>query len=208
MKAILINGSPHKEGNTATALEAMATILRGENVETETVHVGAQKLHGCIGCGYCFESENNLCVFKDDIHNETVLKMREADGIVLGAPTYYAGIPGTMKSFLDRAFFTSSGYFAYKVGTGVAVVRRAGGVDVVHQLMNFFNLAETITPPSQYWTVAYGMEKGEILKDEEGMQTIRKNARAMAWLMNVIQASKGKIPLPQEEERAMTNFIR
>ncbi len=208
MKVIAINGSPNKDGNTATALAAMAKILKEEGIETETIQVGGQKIHGCIGCAYCWTSPDNLCVFKDDIVNDAALKMRAADGLILGAPTYYAGIPGDMKSFLDRAFLSSSGYFRYKVGSCLTAVRRAGGVDVVHQLMNFFNLAETVTPPSQYWTVVYGMEKGEALQDAEGMQTIRKNARAMAWLLKVIDAAKGKIPLPQEEERAMMNFIR
>lgn len=209
MKVITINGSPNKDGNTATALAAMSDIFYSEGIETEIVHIGRHILHGCIGCGYCFTSADNHCVFKDDPVNEISLKMRSADGIVLGAPTYYAGIPGTMKSFLDRVFFSSSRYFQYKVGTAVTAVRRAGGVDVVHQLMNFFNLAETVTPPSQYWTVAYGSEDGEALRDGEGMQTLKRNARAMAWLLKVIDASRGKIPLPHDDEqRVFTNFIR
>jgi multimeric flavodoxin WrbA len=211
MKVIAINGSPNKDGNTATALEAMTEVLKEEGIGTEIVQVGGKLIHGCIGCGHCWSSENNLCVFKDDLVNDTSQKLREADGIILGAPTYYAGIPGDMKAFLDRVFFSSSSYFKYKVGTSITVVRRAGGVDVVHQLMNYFNLAETVTPPSQYWTIAYGREKGEVLQDAEGMQTLRKNARAMAWLIKIIAASKGKIPTPDEthkEERAITNFVR
>jgi len=134
--------------------------------------------------------------------------MREADGFILGSPTYYAGIAGTMKAFLDRVFFTSSDYFKYKVATSISVVRRAGGVDVVHQLNNYLNLAQTVMPPSQYWTVAYGMDKGEIIQDEEGIQTIRKNARSMAWLLKIIDAGKENIPVPAEEDHVMTNFIR
>ena len=208
MKVVAVNGSPHKDGNTATVLRAMAEVLKEEGIETELIQVGGQIIRGCIGCGYCQTSEGNACVFKEDIVDEASRKMRAADAIILGAPTYYAGIPGDMKSFLDRVFFSSSRYFKYKVGTGVAVVRRAGGVDVVHQLMNFFNLAETITPPSQYWTVAYGMESGEVLQDGEGMQTMRKNARAMAWLLKVIDATKESIPRPAKEKRVFTNFVR
>jgi multimeric flavodoxin WrbA len=159
-------------------------------------------------CGYCWTSDKNQCVFKDDILNEVSMKMREADGFILGSPTYYAGIAGPMKSFLDRLFFSSSDYFKYKVATSVAVVRRAGAVDVIHQLNNYLNLAQTVIPPSQYWTVAYGMDKGEILQDGEGIQTIRKNARAMAWLLTLIDAGKDMVPLPEDEERIMTNFIR
>ncbi len=134
--------------------------------------------------------------------------MREADGFILASPTYYAGIAGTMKAFLDRVFYTSSDYFKYKVATSISVVRRAGGVDVVHQLNNYLNLAQTVMPPSQYWTVAYGLEKGEVHQDEEGIQTLRKNARSMAWLLKIIDAEKEKIPVPVDEDHVITNFIR
>lgn len=155
MKIIAINGSPRKDGNTATAL-----------------------------------------------------KMREADGFILGSPTYYGSISGTMKCFLDRVFYTSSRYFKYKVGTSVAVVRRAGGVNVTQQLDNYLNLSEIITPPSQYWMIGYGREKGEVTQDGEGVQTIRKNARSMAWLLKVVAAGKESIPIPEDENRVMTYFIR
>ncbi len=208
MKVIAINGSPNKDGNTAQALKVMGEELKKQDIDIEIIQVGHLNIHGCISCGYCWTSENNRCVFKEDIVNEVAAKLREADGFILASPTYYAGIAGTMKAFLDRVFFTSSEYFKYKVATSISVVRRAGGVDVVHQLNNYLNLAETILPPSQYWTVAYGMEKGEVLQDGEGMQTLRKNARAMAWLLKVVDAGKGTIPVPVEEEHVMTNFIR
>ena len=208
MKVTAINGSPHHDGNTAYALSVMCDALRAEGIETEILQVGGKKIRGCTACGYCWESEGNQCVFKDDVVNEYSRILRAADGIVLGAPTYYAGIPGDMKSFLDRVFFSSSHYFRHKVGTAITVVRRAGGVDVVHQLMNFFNLAETVTPPSQYWTVVYGMEAGEAAQDAEGVQTVRRNARAMAWLLKMIEATKDTIPRPEDEPRAMTNFVR
>ncbi|KEZ91478.1 flavodoxin family protein [Lacrimispora celerecrescens] len=208
MKVIAINGSPRKNGNTNQALKIMADELEQQGIEVEIIQIGHLNIHGCIHCGYCWTSEGNHCVFKDDIVNETAKKMQEADGFILGSPTYYAGIAGTMKAFLDRVFFTSSDYFKYKVATSISVVRRAGGVDVVHQLNNYLNLAQTVMPPSQYWTVAYGMDKGEIIQDEEGIQTIRKNARSMAWLLKIIDAGKENIPVPAEEDHVMTNFIR
>ena len=208
MKVIAINGSPRKNGNTNQALKIMADELEQQGIEVEIIQIGHLNIHGCIHCGYCWTSEGNHCVFKDDIVNETAKKIREADGFILGSPTYYAGIAGTMKAFLDRVFFTSSDYFKYKVATSISVVRRAGGVDVVHQLNNYLNLAQTVMPPSQYWTVAYGMDKGEIIQDEEGIQTIRKNARSMAWLLKIIDAGKENIPVPAEEDHVMTNFIR
>lgn len=208
MKVIAINGSPHKNGNTTLALKAMTDELEKQGIETETILVGNLNLRGCTACGYCSKSEGNRCVFADDGLNEIAQKMRLADGFILGCPTYYAGIPGTMKSFLDRVFFTSSRYFRGKVATSAAVVRRAGGVDVVHQLNNYLNLAQTVIPPSQYWTIAYGRTPGEVAGDGEGMQTLVKNARSMAWLLKLIEHGKDVLPLPEDEPRVMTNFIR
>ncbi len=210
MKVVAINGSPRADGNTYTALKTMATQLENEGMEVEIIHIGDKTIHGCTGCGYCFRSENNQCVFKDDMVNEVTQKMREADGIILGSPTYFGGIAGTMKCFLDRAFYTSygKGYFRNKVATSVATVRRSGGVEVYNQLNNYLALSETITPPSQYWVLGYGANKGEIEQDNEGMQAIRRNANAMAWLLKTIDAGKETIPLPTLEKRERTNFIR
>lgn len=166
MKIVAINGSPRANGNTAHALECMAEELHSEGIGVEMVQVGDKLIHGRIACGYCWTSEGNYCVFKDDIVNETCKK------------------------------------------TSVAAVRRAGGVDVVHQLNNYLNLAETVLPPSQYWTIVYGMDPGEAAGDGEGIQTVRKNARAMAWLLKALDAAKQTVPFPKEEERVFTNFIR
>jgi Multimeric flavodoxin WrbA len=158
-------------------------------------------LHGCSGCGYFNKSQGNQCVFKDDAVNETAARMREADGIILASPTYFGGIAGTTKAFLDRVFFSSRAYFRYKVATAVSVVRRAGGVDVYRQLQNYLELSETIMPPSQYWMTVFGLSEGEVLQDKEGIQTVRKNARAMAWQLKVIDAGKQAVPAPQAEEK-------
>lgn len=210
MKVIAINGSPRPDGNTALALGWMTDELEQKGIETETVQIGRQTIHGCIACNFCSTSEGNLCVFKNDIGNEIIQKMRLADGFILGCPTYYGGIPGTMKSFLDRAFYSSSnaGCFRLKVATSLAVERRAGGVDVLHQLNNYLNLAQVVVPPSQYWTAVYGRTQGEVKQDGEGEQTLRKNARAMAWLLQLMEAGRDKVPLPEDEERVVTNFIR
>ena len=208
MKVIAINGSPRKNGNTFFALSKMAEELEKEKIETTIIQVGSQKIRGCMGCGACFQAENNHCSITDDMLNNTSDLIREADGLILGAPTYYAGIAGTMKSFLDRLFYTSTKYFQYKVGASVSIARRAGAVDVVHQLNNYFNLAKMIISPSQYWTVAFGAAQGEAEKDDEGIQTIQRNAQAMAWLLKMIDATKDTIPAPVHEGRARTNFIR
>ncbi len=208
MNVIAINGSPRTNGNTSMALKAMTDELERQGIQTETIQIGKLSIRGCIACGHCKSSEGNRCVFNDDCVNEIAQKLRDCDGFILGCPTYYAGIPGTMKSFLDRVFYSSSRYFRLKVATSCAVVRRAGGVDVVHQLNNYLNLAQTVIPPSQYWTIAYGRDKGEVAGDGEGMQTLVKNAASMAWLLKLIEAGKGTVEPPQDEPRVMTSFIR
>ncbi|MCL2705001.1 MAG: flavodoxin family protein [Spirochaetaceae bacterium] len=209
MKVIALNGSPRENGNTFFALSKMAEELIKEGIETEIIQVGSRKIRGCMGCGHCLQSENNYCAMTDDILNKTVDIVREADGLILGSPTYYSGISGTMKSFLDRLFYTSfRKYFKQKVGASVSIARRAGAVDVIHQLNNYFNLAEMIIAPSQYWTIVFGAAQGEIAKDDEGIQTIQRNAQAMAWLLKIIDATRNTIPFPVHDGRARTNFIR
>jgi multimeric flavodoxin WrbA len=206
MHIVAINGSPHKDGNTYIVLQAMAEELHKEGITTEIIQVGDKLLHGCTGCACCRKSENNLCVFKDDIVNEVSLKLRAADGFILGSPTYYGGVSGTMKCFLDRLFYSSSCYFKNKVATSVAVARRAGTLDAANQMNNFLKLGQIIMPASQYWPVVFGGAKGEVLQDLEGMQTVRKTARSMAWILKSLQAAS--LPVPEEEKRIMTNFIR
>jgi multimeric flavodoxin WrbA len=187
----------------------MAVELEKENIETEILNVGHENLHGCHSCGYCFKSEGNHCAITGDCLNDFADKIRAADGLILGAPTYYAGIAGAMKCFLDRLFYTSRQYLKSRVGTSIAIARRAGAVDTVHQLNNYLNLAEMVIAPSRYWAIAFGMEQGEISQDAEGLQTLRKNAQAMAWLLKIINATKSTIPFPKDtEDRARTNFIR
>ncbi|MDL2298547.1 flavodoxin family protein [Synergistaceae bacterium OttesenSCG-928-D05] len=207
MKVIAINGSPKKDGNTATVLAEMAKELQAQDIEVEIVHIGGMTIHGCIACNYCWE-DGHRCVFKDDPVNEISEKIERADGVILASPTYYSAIAGTMKSFLDRLFYSSNEFLKFKVATVAAVTRRAGAVLTANQMKNYLDLAEAITPPSQYWEIVYGTGKGEVLQDAEGMQTARKNARAMAWLMKVVEDGKKKYPLPEDEERAITNFIR
>lgn len=208
MKVIAINGSPRSKSNTGLVLEAMAVELAREGIETELIQVGNQLIHGCTACGAC-KTPAMRCVFHDqDMVAQVADKIDGAQGLILGCPTYYAGIPGTMKSFLDRLFYPQSSRFRYKVATGVSVVRRTGGLDVVHQLQNYLGLAMTVTPPSQYWTTVYAGAPGNALEDGEGMQTVRRNAQSMAWLMKMIDATKESIPLPPEETRVTTSFIR
>ncbi len=208
MKVIAINGSPRINGNTHDVLRCMADELLVLGIETEIVQIGNHDIRGCTDCGFCRRAEDHLCIFSHDLVNEISIKMRKADGFILGSPVYYSGIAGNMKAFLDRIFYSSSGYFSYKVATSVAVARRAGTVDVVHQLNNYLHLAETVLPPSHYWTGVYGRESGEALQDIEGIQTIRQHARSMGWLLNALEAGRMSFPPPHPEHRVRMNFIR
>ncbi|MDR2870665.1 MAG: flavodoxin family protein, partial [Deferribacteraceae bacterium] len=190
MKVIAINGSPKKNGNTMAALGKMCEVLEKSGIETEIITVGNLALHGCIACGHCGSSEQNRCVFKDDIVNEVAQKMRDADGFILGSPTYYAAIGGTMKCFLDRVFYSSSSYFRHKVAAVAAITRRAGAVAVYNQLMNYLALADVVVAPTTYWSAVYGRTPGEVLQDAEGIQTLERSAAGMAWLLKMIKESK------------------
>jgi multimeric flavodoxin WrbA len=204
MKVIAFNGSPHEDGVIHKGLSVLAGELEKDGIDVEIVHVGNQKIRGCIDCRKCRQS--GRCVFDDDLVNRCVEKLSGADGIVLGSPTYYGGIAGTFKSFLDRLFFPGPD-LRYKVGAVVASLRRSGGIGVFHQLNNYLNLAQVIITPGVYWNVIHGNTAEEVLEDEEGLQIMAVTGRNMAWLLKTIAVGKEQIPCPVSEPRKRTNFI-
>lgn len=211
MKVLAFNGSPKKEGNTYHAIKIVADELEKEGIETEIIHVGSKKINGCIACGYCAKHKNEECVFKDDGVNDWIQKMKEADGIILGSPVHYSAIAGTMKSFLDRAFFVTSvndSMLRHKVGASVVAVRRSGGVATFDQLNNYINYSEMVIPTSSYWNVIHGTNPGEALQDEEGVQIMRVLGKNMAWIMKLIENGKDNVKSPEREGKIFTNFIR
>ena len=211
MKVIAINGSPRKEGNTAFALETVGEELRKQGIEFEVVQIGNLPIRGCIACGGCSRNKDERCVMTDDGVNDVVQKMKQADGILLGAPVYYSGIPGTMKSFLDRAFYISSangGLFRHKAGAAVTAVRRSGGVVTFDSLNHYLLYSEMVMPTSSYWNVTHGRLPKEAEQDGEGTQVMRVLGRNMAWLMQVLEAGKAQIAAPAKEDKIVTNFIR
>lgn len=211
MKVVAFNGSPKKAGNTYNAIRTVAAELEKEGIEVEIVHVGNKVIRGCIACGGCSRNQNERCVIDKDEVNEWIQKMKEADGIILGSPVYYSAIAGTMKSFLDRAFYVASvngGMFRHKIGASVVAVRRSGGIPVFDQLNNFINYSEMIMPTSNYWNVAYGTNPGEVTQDEEGMQIMRVLGKNMSWLMKVVEAGKSQVEESEKEDKVFTNFIR
>lgn len=211
MKVVAINGSPKSNGNTYEAIKAVAKELEKENIEVEIIHVGNKEVRGCLACGGCGRNKNERCVIENDDVNEWIQKMKDADGIILGSPVYYSAIAGTMKAFLDRAFYVASsngGMFRHKVGASVVAVRRSGGLPVFDQLNNYINYSEMVMPTSNYWNVVYGTAPGEAARDEEGMQIMSVLGKNMAWIMKVIDFGKGKIEEPERDKKVFMNFIR
>lgn len=207
MKVVAFNGSPKKEGNTYHAIRMVAEELEKEGIEVEIVHVGNKTIKGCIACGFCVK--NGKCVTNNDEVNEWIQKMREADGIILGSPVHYAAIGGTMKSFLDRAFYVlHDGSLRHKVGAAVVAVRRSGGVPTFNQLNNYINYAEMLMPSTNYWNVIHGTAPGEVAGDEEGKQIMRVLGQNMAWLMKLVENGKDTVKEPERENKIFTNFIR
>ena len=207
MKVLLINGSPHAKGSTFTALNEAALTLEKEGIETEILHVGNQAIRGCIACGKC--REIGRCIF-DDAVNEAAKKFAEADGLIVGSPVYYASANGTLISFLDRLFYSTSRQFdkTMKVGAAVVSARRGGNTATFDELNKYFTICGMPVVSSQYWNQIHGNNADEAVQDAEGMQTMRTLGRNMAFLMKSIALGKEAFGLPKTEEKVATNFIR
>lgn len=205
MKVLLLNGSPHSQGNTYIALAEMQKIFTENEIETEIIHVGNKDVRGCIACGSC--AENGKCVF-DDIVNQTAKKFEECDGLVVGTPVYYASSNATLIAFLTRLFYSTSFDKTMKVGAGIAVARRGGLSATFDELNKFFTISGMPVASSQYWNSVHGRTQGEALQDAEGLQTMRTLARNMSFLMKSIALGKEKYGLPEKEPVQRTNFIR
>ena len=206
-KVLLINGSPHAKGCTYTALKTVADELERNGMETEIVHVGHRDIRGCIGCGKC--REMGKCVFENDLVNEVAKKFEQADGLVIGSPVYYAGANGTLVSFLNRLFFSASYEKRFKVGAAVVSARRMGTTATLDQLNKYFLHGEMPVAASRYWNAVHGNNPEDVMKDEEGLQTMRVLGRNMAFLIRAIAAERERNGLPEAEPRRIaTNFIR
>ena len=205
MKVLLINGSPHANGCTYTALENVAIGLHEKGIETEMIHVGHLDIRGCIACGQC--RTLGQCVFNDKV-NEVAKKFEEADGIVVGSPVYYAAPNGTLVSFLNRLFYSTSFSKTMKVGAAVVSCRRGGASSTFDVLNKYFTISQMPIAPSRYWNSVHGNTREEVMQDLEGLFTMRTLGRNMAFLLEAIQNQKEKSGLPEMEPRVATNFIR
>jgi multimeric flavodoxin WrbA len=206
MNVLLINGSPHKDGCTFTALNEVAGQLNKHGIETNIFHIGDGPIHGCIACGKCAQS--GLCAFNDDPVNACIELARKADGIVVGSPVYYAGPNGALVAFLDRMFFRKSAGYAYKPAAAVVNCRRGGAASAFDQINKYFTISSMPVVSSQYWNQTHGMTPEQVKKDLEGLQTMRTLGNNMAWLIKCIDAARATVPYPEKEAPTATNFIR
>jgi multimeric flavodoxin WrbA len=202
-KILLLNGSPHMHGCTATALEEMIRIFHEENVETELIQVGNKSIRGCVSCGSC--GKLGKCVF-DDLVNETAPKFEEADGLVVGSPVYYGSPNGTILSFMDRLFYSTSFSKHMKVGAAVVSCRRGGNTASFDVLNKYFTISGMPVASSTYWNQVHGFTAEDVKKDLEGLQTMRNLARNMSFMVKAFAEAKQTIGYPEMERGNFTSF--
>ncbi|MBQ7009455.1 MAG: flavodoxin family protein [Ruminococcus sp.] len=205
MKVLIINGSPHKNGSTYTALHEMENVFLSENIETEIIQVGHLPIRGCIACRSCYET--GKCAF-DDIVNELAPKFEECDGLVVGSPVYYASANATLIALLDRLFYSTKFDKTMKVGASVVSARRGGLSSTFDELNKYFTICGMPVASGQYWNSIHGANADDALQDAEGLQSMRTLAKNMTFLMKSIALGKEKYGLPEKEEHLWTNFIR
>ena len=189
MKVIAFNGSARKDGNTAILINYVFGELEKEGIETELYQLSGKKIHGCIACRKCAENQDQRCAVKDDVLNECIEKMQEAQGVILGSPTYFADVSTEMKALIDRAGLVAKmndEMFRRKVGAGVVAARRGGSIHAFDSLNHFFLISQMVIPGSRYWNISFGLEKGDVEKDEEGIQIMKVLGENMAWLLKKI----------------------
>ena len=205
LKVLMLNGSPHANGNTAVALREMEAVFKENGVDVETVVLGNRDIRGCVACGAC--AKTGKCVF-DDVVNELKPKFEEADGLVVASPVYYASANATLIACLDRLFYSTPFDKTMKVGAAVVSCRRGGASATFDQLNKYFTISGMPVASSQYWNSIHGNNAQEAAQDAEGLQVMRTLGRNVAFLVKSIAFGKEAMGLPEKEKRVGTNFIR
>lgn len=203
MKVLLVNGSPHKERCTFTALTEIKERLATQDVDSEIFWIGNKPIRGCTACMKCKEGLGK-CAFDDDVCNELIEKAKECDGIILGSPVYYAGPNGALCAVLDRVFYSGSANFAYKPGAAIASCRRGGSSATFDRLNKYFTITNMPVVASSYWNSVHGNTPEEVKQDLEGLHTMRTLTDNMVWLLKSIENKD----LPKTDDKVFTNFIR
>lgn len=189
MNVVAFNGSARRDGNTAILVRRALEELEKEGIETELVQLAGERIRGCTACRGCVANQDGRCTIDDDVVNECIRKMVEADGIILASPTYFADVSAEMKALIDRAGFVAranGGLFRRKVGAAVVAVRRAGAIHAFDSINHFLFISEMVVPGSSYWNLGFGHAPGEVESDQEGIETMRVLGSNMAWLLKMI----------------------
>jgi multimeric flavodoxin WrbA len=189
MRVIAFNGSPRIGGNTERLLRHVNEELEKEGIKTEIIQIGGKKIHGCTACGKCYETLDRKCAISNDIANRCIARMADADGILIGSPTYFADVSPETKALIDRAGFVgmaNGGLYARKVGAAVVAVRRAGGIHTFDTINHFFGISNMYTVGSSYWNLGLGLHPGDIETDNEGIRTMHHLGANMAWILHKI----------------------
>ncbi|MBU4262741.1 MAG: flavodoxin family protein [Proteobacteria bacterium] len=197
MYAVAINGSPRKGGNTELLLKEVLSELHDAGWETELVKVGGTAIRGCIACDKCFKNKDNQCATKKDKFNEIYAKMLKADAMILGSPTYFAAVSADLKALIERAgyvAYANNNAFSGKIGAAVVAVRRGGATHVYDTINHMFQMSRMIMPGSTYWNMGYGLNKGEVLEDKEGLANMRHLGKCIDWLGKAIEPTIANYP--------------
>lgn len=189
MKVVAFNGSARKDGNTAILIRKVFSALEAEGIDTELVQLAGKTIKGCIACGKCFKNKDGRCAVDNDVANECIEKMTQADGIILGSPTYFSDVTAEMKALIDRAGYVARAnahMLRRKLGASVVAVRRTGAIHTFDSMNHFFLIGQMIVVGSSYWNIGIGRAKGEVEQDEEGLDTMQTLGQNMAWLLKKI----------------------
>ncbi len=206
-KVLIINGSPKAHGNTATALHEVERTLQQQLIDTEWIHVGLLQIPGCVACNRCWKT--GICKF-GDIVNDISDKMQTADGLLIGSPVYFASPNGSLVALLDRLFYSNLHTdWSMKVGASVSIARRGGATTTMDALNKYFLKTNMPVVPSQYWSIAHGTAPAEVVRDEEGMQTMRQLGLNMAFLIKSVRLGLQQFGSPKIQEKLVeTHYIR
>jgi multimeric flavodoxin WrbA len=193
MKVVAINGSARKDGNTAILLNLVLDELKKERIQSELIQLAGHSIAGCRACYKCFKNKDRRCAVKKDILNDLLIKIDEADGILLGSPTYFSDVSSGMRAFIERCGFVARAndyMYKRKVGASVVAVRRAGAIPAFNSMNLFLHYMQMVMPGASYWSIGIGRDPGDVLKDEEGVQTMKTLGENMAWLLKKLHSKK------------------
>jgi len=193
MKVVALNGSARKDGNTAILLNVVLDELKKEGIQTELVQLAGKQIAGCRACYKCFQNKDRRCSVKKDMLNDLIGKMEGADGILLGSPTYFSDVSANMRAFIERCGLVARAndyMFKRKVGASVVAVRRIGAIPAFNSMNLFLHYMQMVMPGSSYWSIGVGRDPGDVLKDEEGIQTMKTLGENMAWLLKTLSLEK------------------